>query len=229
MAGPVLPSDPIDKVATLGAPARRRLYDYVAARPEPVGRDEAAGALGIGRPLAAFHLDQLVQAGLLDVEYRRLQGRNGPGAGRPAKLYRRAAATVEVSLPQRRYGLAAEVMASALECTGPGPSPELIAAAHRAGRDLVAPGQALSEVLEQAGFEPEPEGLEDSSRAIRLRNCPFEALRAGHRELTCAMNRALLEGVLAGVFATTGDDRFRAEPETVPGFCCVALVPATAT
>ncbi len=229
MADPALPADPIDKVAVLGAPTRRRLYEYVAARLDPVGRDEAAGALQIGRPLAAFHLDQLVQAGLLEVEYRRLHGRNGPGAGRPAKLYRRAAAAVEVSLPQRRYGLAAEVMASALECTSPGASPELIAAAHRAGRDLVAPGQGLSEVLEQAGFEPEPEAQGGSRQAIRLRNCPFDALRAGHQELTCAMNRALLEGVLAGVYATTGAGRFQAEPESEAGFCCVAFVPATAT
>ncbi|HEX7474226.1 MAG TPA: helix-turn-helix domain-containing protein, partial [Candidatus Limnocylindrales bacterium] len=84
------PADPVRAIAALDEPTRRRLYEYVAGRDEPVGRDEAAEALGIGRPLVAFHLERLLRAGLLTAEYRRLRGRSGPGAGRPAKLYRRA-------------------------------------------------------------------------------------------------------------------------------------------
>ena len=91
--------DEIDGVAALAEPTRRRLYDLVAARDEPVGRDDAVEALGISRELAAFHLDRLVEAGLLQTEYRRRNGRTGPGAGRPAKLYRRADRVVEISLP----------------------------------------------------------------------------------------------------------------------------------
>src|SRR3954471_10756756 len=76
-------------VALLDEPVRRRLYDWVVAQGHPVGREEAARALGIKRPLAAFHLDRLTEAGLLDAGYERLTGRMGPGAGRPARVYTR--------------------------------------------------------------------------------------------------------------------------------------------
>ena len=101
-------------VAALAEPTRRRLYEYVVRRPHPVSRDDVAGALGVPRPTAAFHLDRLVADGLLDVHYERRSGRTGPGAGRPAKLYRRAECSVSVSLPERRYDLAGELLAAAV-------------------------------------------------------------------------------------------------------------------
>src|SRR4029079_17932770 len=102
-----MPADPSDirAVALLDEPVRRQLYDLVAARQQAVSRDEAARGAGISRALAAFHLDRLVEAGLLAVEYRRLSGRTGPGAGRPAKLYRRAPGEISVSVPDRHYEL----------------------------------------------------------------------------------------------------------------------------
>lgn len=51
-----------------------------------MSRAEAADAVGVARTLAAFHLGKLVDAGLLEVAHRRLTGRSGPGAGRPAKV-----------------------------------------------------------------------------------------------------------------------------------------------
>src|SRR4051794_12135317 len=104
----------IDEIAVLVDPVRRRVYSHVSEQTEPVGRDATAAALGIGRPLAAFHLDRLVEAGLLDVTYRRLSGRTGPGAGRPSKLYARSRRDVSVSVPARRYELAARLFADAL-------------------------------------------------------------------------------------------------------------------
>jgi len=77
-------------LSTLDDPVRRRLYEVVRERPEPVGRDEAAAAAGVGRALAVYHLDKLVEAGLLTASYQRPPGRGGPGAGRPAKLYTRS-------------------------------------------------------------------------------------------------------------------------------------------
>ena len=109
------PREPLDDLAALAEPVRRRLYEYVVAQPGAVDRDGAAGGLGIGRPLAAFHLDRLAEAGLLEVEYHRRSGRTGPGAGRPAKFYRRPAGRdIEVSLPPRRYGLVAEIFATGI-------------------------------------------------------------------------------------------------------------------
>src|SRR5215212_2376002 len=101
-------------VAALAEPTRRRLYDTVVRSPHPLSRDDVAGATGVPRPTTAFHLDRLVADGLLDVHYERRSGRTGPGAGRPAKLYRRAEAAVSVSLPERRYDLAGELLAAAM-------------------------------------------------------------------------------------------------------------------
>src|SRR3954454_15099535 len=89
-------------VAALAEPTRRRLYDHVARAAEPVGRDDAAEALGLPRATTAFHLDRLVDDGLLEAVFARRSGRTGPGAGRPAKLYRRSPCSVSVSLPERR-------------------------------------------------------------------------------------------------------------------------------
>ena len=83
------PEEEISAVASLAEPLRRALYEFVVAAPGPVGRDEAAEAVGVSRQVAAYHLDRLIDDGLLSAEFRRLTGREGPGAGRPAKRYRR--------------------------------------------------------------------------------------------------------------------------------------------
>ncbi|MGH2554884.1 MAG: helix-turn-helix domain-containing protein, partial [Actinomycetota bacterium] len=64
------------EIAPLGDPVRRRLYIYVVSQSGEVGRDEAAQAVGITRPAAAFHLEKLVESGLLEADYRRLSGRS---------------------------------------------------------------------------------------------------------------------------------------------------------
>jgi predicted ArsR family transcriptional regulator len=216
----------LDSLALLGEPVRRKLYEYVVAEGEPVDRDRAAAATEIGRSLAAFHLDRLVDGGLLEVEYHRRSGRTGPGAGRPAKFYRRAAALrVEVSMPPRRYGLAAEILADGLERSGePEAIDGVLESARAVGERLAAsaaPGssgrEALVELLRANGYEP----FEDPSGAIRLRNCPFHALVERHRDLTCSMNLALLQSVVGEVASTD----LVAEPRPTNGFCCVAFVP----
>jgi predicted ArsR family transcriptional regulator len=102
-------------VGLLADPIRRDLYQYVIAQDAPVSREQASAALGIAHHTVKFHLDRLVEAGLLETEFRRPPGRTGPGAGRPTKLYRRATAEVAVSLPQRRYDLASALMAQAID------------------------------------------------------------------------------------------------------------------
>lgn len=128
--------DPITALGILAEPTRRALYEYVIGRDEAVGRDEAAGAVGIGRPLAAFHLDRLVAGGLLTTEFRRTNGRRGPGAGRPAKLYRRGRVDLQVSLPPRRYEWAARILAAGLEGAGPSIEKALAEAARASGRSM---------------------------------------------------------------------------------------------
>ena len=134
----------IGAIAALGERARRMLYEYVVSQPEPVGRDQAAQGVGIGRPLAAFHLDRLVEEGLLEASYRRLGGRSGPGAGRPSKLYQRASAEVSISLPQREYELAARLLARAVaSLPEEEPRASLDRAAHELGETIGQEARAV--------------------------------------------------------------------------------------
>lgn len=211
----------VEAVAALAEPTRRRLYDHVVRQPDAVSRDEAAAAVGVPRATVAFHLDRLVDDGLLDVVFERRTGRTGPGAGRPSKLYRRAECSVAVSLPERRYDLAGELLAAAVaeaERTGERPGVILDRRAFRRGQELageVAGGQdAALRVLERHGFEPRPQ-----DDGIALANCPFHVLAREHTDLVCGMNLRLLQGVLDGLPDAGLTARLRPEP----GMCCVRL------
>src|SRR5260370_30602866 len=110
----------------LDDPVRRGLYDFVAGCTEPVTRDEACTAAGIGRPLAAYHLDKLVGLGLLTASYRRPAGRGGAGAGRPAKVYARSKGEFAVAVPPREYELAARLLAEAVASDRCGTAPRAL-------------------------------------------------------------------------------------------------------
>lgn len=227
-------SDAIEALAALGEPNRQRLYELVAAGREAMGRDEAAAALGISRELAAFHLDRLVEAGLLETEYRRLGGRSGPGAGRPAKLYRRADREVALSLPPRHYDFAADVLADGLDRLEGTSGIEAVAAAARERGTFAGLGArrkagprpsrrrlraALIELLDGAGYATE---VDRASGTVYLGNCPYHALASSHRELTCGMNLAWAGGVVDALI----DSRLRPELDPRPGYCCVVFRPA---
>ncbi len=217
-------------LAVLAEPVRRRIYLHVLGQPDSVSRDAAAAAVGISRSLAAFHLDRLVDAGLLNTEFRRLGQRTGPGAGRPSKLYRRSDREIQASLPGRRYEIAAELFAEALSHPPAGPE-EVTAAAHAYGMRLghEAARRAGPRAGEQKRLEATASVLRDAGYApfvrdgeIRLLNCPFHELAQHHRALTCGMNIGLLQGLLEGARLSRRSARF--DPE--PGLCCVAIAPA---
>ena len=220
----------IEAVALLDEPVRRALYDAVVAARRAISRDEAAAAVRVTRALAAFHLDKLAEGGLLDVEYRRLTGRTGPGAGRPAKLYRRGSREVGVALPDRQYEVPAELLATAMEnMAGPTPPEALRSAAHDLGETVGTAAReqsgsrpsrprlrtSLHQTLEERGYEPH----ETPSGEIRFGNCPFHALVDDHRDLVCGMNLALATGILDGL----GDTRLHARLDPQPGQCCIAI------
>ncbi|MEV6591848.1 helix-turn-helix transcriptional regulator [Streptomyces acidicola] len=196
-------------LGVLGDSVRRRVYRHVAATPGEVGRDAVAEAVGISRSLAAFHLDKLVEARLLAVSFRRLSGRTGPGAGRPAKVYRRAEGEHAVSVPPRSYDAAGRLLAEAVENAGL--DRELQAAAQAAGaaHPDAAAGD-LVEVLRARGYQPFWDG-----ETLRLHNCPFRALAEEFPALICGMNLALLKGLALEQWSPTMDP--------CPGGCCVAL------
>jgi predicted ArsR family transcriptional regulator len=210
--------DPLHALARLADPVRRRLYDVVAGRQQPTSRDAAAEAVGIRRSLAAYHLDKLVEDGLLETSYARTGDRTGPGAGRTSKLYRRADAEYSASVPAREYERAALLMAAAIEAGGADARAALMARAGAAGRDLADGGGPLVELLASAGYEPYVD-----AGTIRFRNCPFRRLADRHRELVCDMNLALVSGLLD---AAGTAEPCRAVLDQRERGCCVALVPA---
>jgi predicted ArsR family transcriptional regulator len=222
--------DRIAGVASLAEPLRGALYRVVASSDDAVSRSEAASALGVPRSVAAFHLDRLVADGLLTVEFRRLTGRQGPGAGRPAKLYRRAAGELSVTLPPRRYDVAAQLLAAAVAASRDGTPIDdaLRSQADTRGRALGemacrragsrssrrALHDAVLSVLEEFGYEPRPRHDE-----VVLFNCPFHALVGEQRDLVCGVNHDLLAGMAAAV----GDEMMSARLQPDDGVCCVRI------
>src|ERR1700760_3328724 len=224
-------------LSSLDDPLRRRLYEVVTSQPGPVSRDEAASAAGIGRALAVYHLDKLVESGLLTASYSRPPGRSGPGAGRPAKMYARSDREFAVTVPPREYELAARLLVQAVEADpsdrsrtalagGARRGPAAAGAPRRLGTELGsafrpaagegdAAGRDVKGVLTQQGYEP----CCDADGVIRLRNCPFHQLAEQHRELVCGMNLALVEGLVEGL----GADGWRPALDPQPGQCCVAI------
>jgi predicted ArsR family transcriptional regulator len=219
-------------LSSLDDPVRRRLYEVVRDRTEPVGRDEAAAAAGVGRALAVYHLDKLVEAGLLTASYQRPPGRSGPGAGRPAKLYTRSDREFAVTVPPREYELAARLLVEVVEADPSGQSrAALVEAARRLGAELggqLRPRGAghetalagheyagLEEALAGHGYEPR----RGDDGVIRLGNCPFHQLAEQHRDVVCGMNLGLIEGILTGL----GAEGLRPSLDPRPGQCCVAI------
>lgn len=204
-------------LSTLDDPLRRELYQLVADGAGPVSREDAAAAVGIGRTLAAYHLDKLADAGLLDVVYQRPDGRTGPGAGRPAKLYSLAERELVVSVPPRDYRLLAGILVAAIERDPGGAVQEVVGqAAREAGAEAArhADGDLMT-ALRDCGYLPHT----GDDGNVSLRNCPFHAIAKDHLDVVCALNLEMVKGAIADSSSTDA----QAEPNPRPGHCCVQL------
>jgi predicted ArsR family transcriptional regulator len=226
-------------LASLAEPTRRALYLYVRDQGTAVSRDEAAAGVAVPRHKAKFHLDKLVDDGLLEVEFARRTGRQGPGAGRPAKLYRRATRELSVTLPERRYELAGQLMARGIADARTEDLPvtetlsraardqghALAVAALRQAGDSPADATLLAaarKVLDDEGYETRPTGADTGQPGLTLTNCPFHALAVEHTAVVCGMNLAIMEGLVAGLPGL----RLTALLEPAEGRCCVRLAAA---
>ena len=214
-------------ISALADPVRRRLYRFVCSQAEPVSRDQAAEAVGVARHQAKFHLDRLEAEGLLQSDYVRLTGRSGPGAGRPAKRYRRGSGELSVTIPPREYDLAGHLMAQAIgdnAATGIPITEALAKAAAAHGRAIAANSNDRASasdardrslaLLAEHGYEPR-----QVDRTVLLTNCPFHSLARRHTELVCHMNEALLAGFAESI--APGLLEVRLEPGE--DRCCVTL------
>ncbi len=219
--------DPIRVVAALADDLRHGLYDYIRGSRAPVTREQAAAAVGISRKLAAFHLDKLVNAGLLRTRY-------GPAGalrkvGRSPKLYEPAEVDIRVSIPERQHDLLAGILLDAVLAERADESAgrtalrvarergEVIGAEERTrGRLGAERALALSEkLLNRHGYQAD----RTAPGCLALRNCPFHPLAGQAPELVCGINQAFLAGMLAGLRATGVQAVLRPRP----GECCVEL------
>jgi predicted ArsR family transcriptional regulator len=217
----------LEALTSLREPTRRTLYEFVERRPTRVSRDEAASALGISRAMAAFHLDRLVEAGLLRAEYRRISGRAGRGAGRPSKLYSRSRHQLAVSLPGRNHELMVRLLAAQATHSEVGPPSD--EPATRYGRSLGARARSrisrratrelavgcLEDVLEELGFEP----FRIDDGTIRARNCPFDPISREYPSVVCRTAVTMIEGMIEGV----GSPGMAVRRDERPDRCCVVL------
>ncbi|GGW68904.1 ArsR family transcriptional regulator [Streptomyces lucensis JCM 4490] len=222
----------IDSVSVLSEDSRRRMFAFIRRARRAVTRDEAAASVGISRKLAAFHLDKLVDAGLLRARYETPGGIRK--VGRQPKVYEPTDAQITVSIPDRRHELLADLLLDAVLTQGADENAAQAAmrSAGRRGRQLgeaardrTRPGRLGPErgltvcerLLDQFGYEP----VRESPTELRLRNCPFHPLAAKATELVCGMNQSFLAGYLQGL--EVGGVRAVLAPE--PGECCVRLGP----
>jgi predicted ArsR family transcriptional regulator len=225
------PPAAVAAIGALGDRLRRAFYRYIATQGRPVGREEAAVAMGVPPHVARFHLDRLHAAGLLEVEYKRPPGRGGPGAGRPAKLYRPAAIELSVSVPERRYDLAGLVLTRAIATATESDTPIAQALADAASQTGRALGQAARSQTGRPPHQPPPLAatlatLEANGFAPRaendhyvLGNCPFRALAQQAPQVVCQMNLALITGLLE----QAGDEGASAQLDPADGRCCVTI------
>jgi predicted ArsR family transcriptional regulator len=218
----------VTRLGALADPVRRALYRFVVAQDDAVSRDQAAGGVDVPRHTARHHLERLVDEGLLITEFRRLTGRTGPGAGRPAKLYRRADREVAVSVPHRRYDIAGHVLADAVERSLAGEPIDVAVrgAAQEAGARAarvsapasgVAPLERLADVLAGYGYEPRCDG------ELELGNCPFEQLSAEHTDLVCGVNLTFVQALADRL----GCHGVRVDRDDGGLGCCVRVVPTS--
>jgi len=220
----------VTAVAALADPSRRRMYDFIRRARRPIRREEAAASIGISRKLAAFHLDKLVDVGLLRAHFT-----PAPGArrvGRTPKVYEPAEVDIRITVPERDPGLLANILVDAVQADDGGRSPREAAEdiAHERGirlgaaeRDRTRPGRLgpdraltmASALLADCGFEPHRE----TTARVALRNCPFAPQARRAPDLVCGLNHAFVAGILDGLQATG----VAAALQPLQGRCCVVL------
>lgn len=201
--------------------------DVLRAAGRPMGVQEIAEQVGLHQNTARFHLDGLVDSGLVE---RQAEERSEPG--RPRMVY--IATEVDTPAGQRSYRLLAAMLTSLVADTVPEPGRAAETAGEVWGRYLAerpAPSQRvdaeegvrrLSTVLADAGFAPD--AVTDARRpVIPLRHCPFREVAEEHQDVVCSLHLGLMRGVLAEVRAPLEADRL--EPFVEPSLCLAHLAP----
>jgi predicted ArsR family transcriptional regulator len=204
----------LDRLAAAGDPQLRRVLLYVRGRRDPFTAQEVAVALGLHRNVARGRLDRLATAGFLTVTLERLGGRRGPGAGRPAKVYRVAPELEGVEFPDRRLADLISLLVGKIPARGRARA--LREAGEEFGRSLgaraglKASGDArtglerVCEALASLGFHASVHSLEGDKAILKSATCPLRPLVVTRRDadgIDHGMWAGLVERGIRGVSA----------------------------
>jgi predicted ArsR family transcriptional regulator len=223
-----------DLTSSLGDPTRRAIYIAVRESVEPLTTSHVAGLFDIHPNVARHHLDRLADDGYLKVSLRQSEGKNGPGAGRPAKSYEATAKEVSVHFAPRRFEMLVEMLIRVLDEVAPENVAQIAENVGRAyGRELAAeigqpeqPGydgaiQAVASAMTGLGFSIDPDV---PGQRLLTSHCPFGEAATSHPEVICSLDR----GIVAGMF---GAMSYACNPVVIPHKAleddCVTRVPVT--
>ena len=220
-----------DLTSTLGDPTRRSIYLTVRESADPVTAAQIAAEFDIHANVARHHLDRLADEGYLEITRKRPEGKNGPGAGRPAKCYTSTDKEIELQFPARRYDLLADLLIRVVQKLEPERAPEIAAEVGREyGMELAGTLQlpdaasfdSVLAVVQQAmvdvGFAVD---TNTGNRQLLMSHCPFGRTAFDHPEVVCSLDRGIVNGLMEALHHVT--DTVTAPKETW-GEGCVTTV-----
>lgn len=205
--------------------SRSRVLAVLQEADGPLGVVDMAEQVRLHPNTARFHLDGLVDAGLVE---RTTEDREQPG--RPRTLY--TARVGGAPAGRRSYRLLAEILTSFIAAQ----TPESDKAALRAGEawghylterpapfqrvDAAVATRQLVETLDAIGFDPEPV-MDGPERQVLLHHCPFREAAEEHRDIVCSIHLGLMQGLLAELDAPLEAQRL--DPFVEPSLCVAHL------
>jgi predicted ArsR family transcriptional regulator len=209
----------------LAVPARVAILDHLRACPQPIDAQAVAAATGQHVTTVRFHLDVLIEAGLVTTSRQRSHGR-----GRPRTLY--APAFQDHGTSGGAYRELADVLAANFDTT----PARRRRRAERAGAEWAAqrlgpapdatfspatsPAQArrtVTGMFAEMGFGPEPA----SAGRLLLHDCPFRDTARAHPDVVCAAHQGLLTELLARLDPARPAPVL--EPFALPGLCVITF------
>jgi predicted ArsR family transcriptional regulator len=211
---------PLDRLAAAGDLQLRRILLYARGRRDPFAADDVAVVLGVHRNVARSRLDRLVEAGFLVVTPERRGGRRGPGAGRPAKVYRVAPELEGVEFPDRRLAELTSLLVEKVPARGR--SKALREAGEDFGRTLAAAGglkqsrsvgtglERVCDALGTLGFQVSVVSLDGDQAELASPTCPLRPLVVRCPDAS-AIDRGMWAGLVERGVRGVRADRVRCE------------------
>lgn len=202
--------DQLDALTSaLGDPTRRGIYVAARESAEPLTASQVARLFDIHPNVARHHLDHLVSDGYLEVTRKRPSGRNGPGAGRPAKCYTVTDKAIDLHYPERHPELLVQLLLDVISEIG---SDDISEVARRVGKRHGSQLAAEVGVPEQEGYEVAVTAVAramtgagftmsadiDMERLITS-CCPFGEQAIAHPHVVCSLDQGLVEGLMGDV------------------------------